>query len=286
MDLSEALYTSLLALKAADSGSSGLTNSSSTANVHQFVLQDDPNLAPERGGYSPSIIVDIREADDQPWILASKFSVLSVVVRMKVLTFRDPGRSIQDDINERIRAVFDGVTPSSQTGWTFGPLMRVQGAQSGTDRTKLSYDHEFVLRATTTANVELIGAQASVTFAGTEGTAIGSTLIGQVTDFKHYEAETWDTTPWSFTGEKSATALWGCALEVAFTAASMTPPVPSGTDAQLILYLNRSASKGWTIKNARVVSIRTRGGGSTPQQIVMTFRGSAASAFTNPVVAA
>lgn len=150
MDLSEALFTSLLALKTADTGAGGLNNTSATAYVAQFVQEDDASLSPERAGFPPMIVVDILENDDQPWLAASAYSLVGVTVRMTVYTWRDPGRSKQNAINKRMLTVFDGITPATQTGWNFGPLMRAGGQQVGTDRTRLVYVHEFVVRAAST----------------------------------------------------------------------------------------------------------------------------------------
>lgn len=135
------------------------------------------------------------------------------------------------------------------------------------------------------ATPELIGSQASATFSGTEGSAIGNTLYGQVTAVRLQELETWDVTPWSGISEQTSAAGWGGTIKILFTVASMTPPILSGTDASLVVNINRAGSKRWSIDNARVVQIEHVGNGVQTQKIEMTFRISAAKSYTNPVAA-
>lgn len=139
-----------------------------------------------------------------------------------------------------------------------------------------------------TTTAELVGREAGATFAGSEGAAIGTTLIGRVVQVSQSVALTsvkrfYDVADRLTLRNREGTITLG------FTHESMTPVPPTGTAAVLVVYSDAARTKGLTYTNAIVAGWRmsaTTAGESEPQRLDITFRVTAAgTAGKDPVVA-
>lgn len=286
-DLSEALFTSLDAIRSADTGSGGLAAASGTltAKLNYFVQRDDPNYDPDRAEYWPLVIVDIIEKSDTTWGLAVAPELNTVLVRVTINALRDPGRGSQNAVSRRIKDKFDGAVPATQTGYIFGPLSLDRAYQLRGRNNAYVMVHEYSVQEGDTAAV-LTGRQQSLTFTGAEGAGIGSTLFGQSIskrgtcqvqeiDYFNDEAErlTRSNTSWIIVG--------------LFTVASSTPVVLAGAQGVLTVFRDTAAGKKTVFTNAVVVEEEevSQTDGSAPATVRLTFRVSAVTEDVAPAVA-
>lgn len=292
MDLSEALRTSIAALVSADTGTGGFNNSASNALVQKVIFRDDPNYASDRALYNTTIEVEVDENPSTIWGTTPGTGVEKgfVLLRFIVNCQRDPGRTRRDAVVYRIRTQWGGVTPAaaSDSTWTFGPMslerVRQLSPTSTTTRTTL----EFSLRAGAGTVVESTGRQVSVTFAGSEGAAIGTTMFGTSVE-DTIAPEMRDVTQWGDASRRRSVALGDAFVSVDFALASMTPVQPVGARAVLVVFENTAGTKKLTFTNAIVVSRRfyaTTRQESQPNRVTFTFAVSAATQGTNAIVAA
>lgn len=145
-DMAGTIWTAILAKYTADTGASGLNNTSSANNVIHFVRRGDPNFDMDRRADWPNIVVDIFNTESRVFGLRRT----EALVRMHLYTHRDTNTSLlttQDGIGERIYAVFDGATLSTQGTTEFAIMNQVrdfQGPSSGIDLHRV---YEFTVNA-------------------------------------------------------------------------------------------------------------------------------------------
>jgi hypothetical protein len=292
MDLSEALATSLTAIVTADSGSGGLSNTSSSAYIQRSIVQiGHQNFDSDRAVYWNSVVLDVFENAKHGWGTgASAKTTVDFIARLTIRTLRDEGRAKQNACSERLKSKIDGVTPASQTGWNFSPLSFLRASQGPSDSKSLAYVMEFAgvgSASASSGNAELIGRQASVTFSGTEGTGIGSTLIGQVVQSQQV-AVTRNVTRFLDRAARKTIRTSDSGVTVEFEKISAVPVVVTGTPAVLVVFSDTANNRKITYTNAivtRIEHVAPNGPGS--QKTRMTFETTATGAAgTNPVVAA
>jgi hypothetical protein len=115
-DLSEALFLSLDAIRAADTGAGGLAQTGGgAAYLNHLVQRTDPNYDESRAEYWPLVVADVIEDADTVWGTTSSPDQEGFILRLTITTFRDPGRTSQNAVSARLRLKLDGVTPASQT---------------------------------------------------------------------------------------------------------------------------------------------------------------------------
>jgi len=292
VDLSEAAKSLLSALIAADTGTGGFNNSSSNALIQKLVFFDDANYASDRASYNTLVELEVQENTSTIWGTGASTTdeKTFVLLRFTVITQRDPGKTRRDAVVYRMRTQWDGVVlgTATDTTWTFGPLTleRVRPlAPTSTDNKSVL---EFSVRAASGTAIELTGRQASVTFAGAEGTAIGSTMFGS----SIAEAETLDArivTRWGDVSVRRSVAGNDARIDVDFSVASMTPTMLTATTAVLVVFEDTTGTKKKTYTNALVVNRRfysTTKQESQPNRVTMSFAVSAVTEGVNAVVAA
>lgn len=270
MDLSEGLYTSLLAIQAADTSSGGLNETAGAARINRFVQRGDPNYDEGRAEFWPLVVVDIIEKLDVGWGQTYASEGGRVVVRMTLTTLRDTARTPQNAVSARMRVKYDGATPTAQSGWTYGYMVLERAYHLRTTNNTITMVHEYSLMAGVTG-ADLIGPQASLTFSGSEGTAIGSTLSGEAID-EDIEVPVANVEYFADQAERLTRTSHRGTITGAFMVQSMTPVVPVGTQGVLVSYENTVGSKKITYTNAVVVRRRRSASGSGPQMLYLTFR--------------
>lgn len=271
-DLSAGLFTSLLAIQAADTGAGGLNESGATAaaRINRFVQRGDPNYEEGRAEFWPLVVVDIIERGDIRWGNSSANASGRVLVRMTLTTLRDTARAPQNAVNARMRVRFNGITPSAQTGWTYGYMVLEQVYQLRASATTITLVHEYSLMAGVTG-ADLTSAQSSLTFTGSEGAAIGTTLRGEAID-ENIEVVVADVEYFYDQAERLTRRGFRGTITGVFTIQSMTPVVPVGTQGVLVVFENTAGNRRITYTNAVVVQRRFSASGSNPQKLFLTFR--------------
>lgn len=277
MDLSEAVFTSIDAIRAADTGAGGLNEANGVALVNKMVLRDDANYGEDRADYWPHLMVDVIERSDTTWGTVNSRDTEQVFVRITLRTQRDPGRAKQNAVSARMRTVFDGVIPAAQTGWFFGVLTLERGYQVRATGNVLVYVQEYSIRAGVTA-AEVTGRQTSLTFTGSDGAAIGSTMYGQSID-EDTQVVMAKVDHFDDAGERLTRQDFQGTINAVFTMSSMSPVIPVGTQGILVVFENTAANKKITYTNAVVVRRRVVADTdeNSPQvKIYVTFRVSSA----------
>lgn len=150
MDLSEAIFTSLTAIRTADSGTGGLSNIAADAYIAKLVLKGDANYDENRAEYWPLAVVDIIEHSDTSWGYTDTRDVEGVTIIIRLRTLRDRGRTSQNAISARLKVQLDGVVPASQTGWVFSPMAYESGFQEASSGVWLTFAMRFSCRAADT----------------------------------------------------------------------------------------------------------------------------------------
>jgi hypothetical protein len=132
---------------------------------------------------------------------------------------------------------------------------------------------------------ELIGRQASATFAGSETGTIGTTLYGFVTQEDNI-METVRVTRWGDVHHRYVGGLNDGQITLAFTIDStFTPTIPTGTAAVLVVFLNTTGSKKTTYTNAIVERVTRRTNARGGEQIMeVRFQVTIVSSTTQPAV--
>lgn len=277
MDLSEALQTSMVSAIAADSSTGGLGNSASNAYIAQdsgsarVIFEDHESYGLDRipyAGLGASVFVTIVE---NPITNFEAQERDQVTLRMVILTQRDAGRGRQNAVVYRMRTVFDGASPTHQTGWYFGPLNFDSGKQLQATTRFLRYEMTFVVQASESSAVQLSGRQVQVEFNGVEGLAFGTSLIGVMVD-EGIEEEAKDVTRWMDRGPRSSISLLRATITVGFLKTTGLTVIPSGVSADLIVYdeFNLHAR---TYSGAIVLRKRFSGNAQTggPSMVYLTF---------------
>lgn len=147
MDLSEAVFTSLAAIRTADSGSGGLSNIAGDAYIARLVQKGDPNYDEHRADYWPLAQVDVVERSDTSWGYSDSRDTDGVTILIRVKTQRDGGRTKQNAVAARLKLKLDGVTLASQTGWVFSPASYETGYQEAASGAELGFAMRFSCRA-------------------------------------------------------------------------------------------------------------------------------------------
>lgn len=281
MDLSEAVFTSVDAIRSADTGSGGLAAASGTltAIVNRMVQRDDPNYDETRAEYWPLIVVDVIEKNDTVWGLTGAPDQAGFVLRMTVHTLRDPGRAIQNAVSARMLLKYDGATLASQTGWVFGPLSVDRRYQLRARPNALVMVHEYSGRAGDVV-ATLTGRQGSVTFSGSEGAGItAGTMIGQTID-EDITISVANVERFGDQGERVTRQDFSGTITASFTYSSMTPVIPVGTQGVLVVFDDTAGVKKITYTNAVVIRRRktaSTDGESASNKLYLTFRVSSAT---------
>lgn len=291
MDLSEALFTSLTAIVTADSGSGGLSNASADAYIQRGIVQvGNASYDADRAIYWNGVVLDVFENPRHGWGVASSVQTsVEFIARLTLRTLRDAGRAKQNACAERLKLKLDGITPANQTGYNFSPLTLLRASQGPSDSKSLAYVLEFSgigNLSASSGNADLLGRQASVTFAGDEGSGIGSTLIGQVVSDQQVAAIR-NVTRFADLAERKTVRTTDSSVTVEFGKLSATPKVLTGTPAVLVVFDDTVAGKKLTFTNAIVTRIENSRPAGGTQTVRMTFDTTATGvAGTNPVVAA
>ena len=123
MSVTDTLQARLAAIYTADTGATGLNNSSSTAYVRAWFYSRDPNSDQRNSQRNwPYVVVNIAA---QP-MHSSACQKYRMGVQMMV--YFDRQSMVNDSsatmfaVVERLRTVFHGVTPATQNDWYFSPL--------------------------------------------------------------------------------------------------------------------------------------------------------------------
>lgn len=145
-DMAGTIWTAILAKFTADTGASGLNNTSSSNYVVHFVRRGDPNYDMDRRADWPNVVVDIFNTESRVFGLRRT----EALVRMHLYTHRDTNTSnltTQDTIGDRLYQVYDGTTLSTQGSTEFAIMNQVrdfQGQSSGIDLHRV---YEFTVNA-------------------------------------------------------------------------------------------------------------------------------------------
>lgn len=151
MECPEAIYSKVYDAVYADTGASGLNNSSSTAFMRGLYLSDDPAMQSVTD--RPLVVVDIQSRDASPFPgAAGTAEFFENLVSFAVLGDRDesagtnvaggtglvkvPGSlAIVNRVKNRLRAVFQNTTLSALTdaddgtrAWYFSPIARMNAS--------------------------------------------------------------------------------------------------------------------------------------------------------------
>jgi len=159
MEAGEVIIQGATALITADSGTGGLSNSSSTGYLRDTTFRVG---TPDRSQWRPRLGMEVVKCVDiTPFGAASGFEVYDVVLRCHVWTARDSGFSIQGRIVSRLWYLLNRVAPSSINDsdemvytWYFQKFQRGRGIQAPAEDTELHYVADFsnvVTRQTTVA---------------------------------------------------------------------------------------------------------------------------------------
>lgn len=123
------LFTSLLAMYTADTGSGGLNATASAAYVRNFDRVQDTN---SRSDNWPLVEVEIVEQEGDPFERNKVQAIVKFHIFTKALTrFAD-----QNAVIARMRTVFHKTTPGNGSAWTFGQMGFRSGVQAPQDATK------------------------------------------------------------------------------------------------------------------------------------------------------
>jgi hypothetical protein len=176
-DMSESLYDALAALVAADTGAGGLANTTGSQYVRKVIQKSDPNYD-GRLTVWPSLIVDVMpEAESHAFGSSYTSDRATSILRIEVVSKRDPKRAVQNAVNDRLRQILSRVALSG-TDWAFSKAVRVRGHQSRDTGTEYHYVHEYAVRGRVGSTADVVGMSATVTVSG--GDFTGVTFSGEV----------------------------------------------------------------------------------------------------------
>lgn len=145
MSLESDIFAGINTIKAADTGSGGLANTSGNAYVRAWYREDDP--VDRDSDNWPMIRVDTSGSDEQ-----DKFDngLATCVIRMSITVKRDYDQTftLLDAVVDRVRKVFHTATIAQTTDWAFSPLYCQRVFKGPTTSNETRRIVEFTLAAT------------------------------------------------------------------------------------------------------------------------------------------
>lgn len=234
-DLSESIYDAFAALVAADTGAGGLSNSTGSQYVRKVIQRDDPNYD-GRITVFPTLVVDVT-AETEDYLFGSTYSSdrATAILRIQIVSKRDPKRAVQNAVNQRVREILSRVQLNS-TDWACSKAVRLRGQQVQVTGTEYHYVTEYAIRARVGSVADAVGATATVSLTNTADTS-GVTFTGEVIQSnlqRQYVGvqrarditERWS--PGVYTGTITVRGVLS-------TAASEIPPQPSGATVDVTI---------------------------------------------------
>lgn len=269
-DLSESLFDAVKALIDADTGAGGLLNSTGSQYVRKVIQKDNANYDGRVDVY-PSLVIDILpESENSAFGSSATSDRATCIVKIEVVSKRDPGRAVQNAVNDRMRTVLSRVAPSG-TDWAFTKLSRVRGYQGRASGTELRYVHEYAVRGRSGSTADVAGISASVTLTATNDTS-GVTFTGEVVEstlrrqFQGVQRARDISERWSPDAYSGTVTIRG----VLSSAATELPPRPSGEVATVTLTAFGSTARSYAgVVEDAVYDARA---GAEPQAVLWRVR--------------